>query len=77
MAGTRGKIRDKATLDNALRHFGGQPMPGAFPEAFPDHAGDAVVTAAGLRAIADQPRWWSPPGLETVAHNEGWTFGIA
>ncbi len=76
MAGTRGKIRDKATLDTALAHFGGRALPAAFPTTFPDHVGDAIVTAAGLRAIAHQPQWWTPPGLAEVAVTEGWTFGV-
>ena len=77
MAGFRGKLRDRAALDVALAHFGGRPMPGAFPSTFPDHVGDAIVTAAGLRAIAHQPRWWVPDGLEAVRTTEGWTFGVA
>lgn len=76
MAGTRGKLRDKPALDAALVHFGGAAMPAGFPARFPDHVGDALVTAAGLRAIAHQPHWWTPPGLETVRETEGWTFGI-
>ena len=77
MAGTRGKIRDRATLDAALVHFGGQPLASTFPALFADHVGDAVVTAAGLRAIAAQPHWWTPTGLDAVAATEGWTFGVA
>jgi hypothetical protein len=77
MAGFRGKLRDRPALDTALVHFGSQPMPGAFPGTFPDHVGDALVTAAGLRAIAHQPRWWAPEGLEAVRTTEGWTFGVA
>jgi hypothetical protein len=77
MAGTRGKLRDRPALDAALAHFGGAALPAAFPAGFPDHVGDAIVTAAGLRAIAAQPRWWSPPGLEAVRNTEGWTFGVA
>ena len=77
MAGTRGKIRDRHTMDRALAHFGSAPMPGGFPDAFPDHAGDAIVTASGLRAIAGEARWWAPAGLDAVAATEGWTFGVA
>jgi hypothetical protein len=77
MAGTRGKLRDKAALDAALAALGSAPMPGVFPERFPDHVGDAVVTAAGLRAIAGEARWWTPAGLDGVHATEGWTFGVA
>ncbi len=77
MAGTRGKLRDKVRLDAALVHFGSAPLPPAFPPDFPDHVGDALVTAAGLRAIAAAPRWWQPPALTAdIAVTEGWTFGI-
>jgi hypothetical protein len=78
MAGTRGKIRDRAHLDAALAVFGSRPLPPDFAETFPDHVGDAVVTAAGLRAIAGQPRWWSPAAMTPdIASIEGWTFGVA
>jgi len=77
MAGFRGKLRDRGALETALVHFGSQPMPCAFPGTFPDHVGDAIVTAAGLRAIAHQPRWWVPDGLDAVRTTEGWTFGVA
>jgi hypothetical protein len=77
MAGTRGKLRDKLALDAALAHFGGPVLPPMFPEHFPDHVGDAVVTAAGLRAIADEALWWAPVGLTPMlATTEGWTFGV-
>ncbi len=76
MAGTRGKIRDRVTLDGALAHFGSALMPGGFPQTFPDHVGDAVITAAGLRTIAGDARWWTPSGLEQIAETEGWTFGV-
>lgn len=76
MAGVRGKLRERAALDRALAHFGSPPA--AVPERFPDHVGDALITAAGLRAIAAEPRWWSPAGLTpTIAAREGWTFGVA
>jgi hypothetical protein len=76
MTGTRGKLRDKAALDAALVHFGGNPMPAGFATVFADHVGDALVTAAGLRAIAHAPHWWTPPGLDAVRETEGWTFGV-
>lgn len=78
MGGVRGKLRTRDALDSVLAHLGSAPMPRAFPEHFPDHVGDALVSAAGLRAIADDPSWWSPAGLTpALAATEGWTFGIA
>ncbi|MFZ4688218.1 MAG: hypothetical protein ACOYLS_03165 [Polymorphobacter sp.] len=78
MAGFRGKLREKPALDAALAHFGSAALPLRFADSFPDHVGDAIVTAAGLRSIAGQPRWWSPTALTPdIAVSEGWTFGVA
>ena len=76
MGGVRGKIRDKAALDCALAALGSAPADVA--TTFDDHVGDALISAAGMRAIAGDPRWWSPPGLTPdLARTEGWTFGVA
>ena len=77
MGGTRGKLRDLVALDLVLGRLGSAAMPTDFPARFADHVGDAVVTAAGLRAIADEARWWAPAALTpAVAATEGWTFGV-
>jgi hypothetical protein len=77
MGGVRGKLRDRARLDTALGLLGSRPMPPGFPDHFPDHVGDALITAAGLRAIGDAARWWSPAAMTPeIAITEGWTFGI-
>ncbi|WP_448582124.1 hypothetical protein [Thermaurantiacus sp.] len=74
-AGGRGlKLRDPAGLSAALAAFGS----GAPEGWFSDHETDVLVSAAALRAMAGDPRWWAPPGLtEAVARTEGWTFGVA
>ena len=78
MGGVRGKLRDRVSLDAALARLGSAAMPTGFAASFPDHVGDAIITAAGLRAIADDPRWWTPAALTpAIATTEGWTFGIA
>jgi hypothetical protein len=78
MGGVRGKLRDRVALDAVLAPLGSRPMPADFPAVFPDHVGDALVSAAGLRAIAATPGFWSPPALTpAIAVTEGWTFGIA
>lgn len=74
-AGVRGKIRDRSVLDAALARLGSAPA--EVPERFSDHIGDALISAAGMRAIAGDPAWWSPPGLDAVRATEGWTFGVA
>ncbi len=77
MGGTRGKLRSLAALDTALGHLGSAAMPAGFPATFPDHVGDAIITAAGLRRIADEARWWTPAAMTpAIAATEGWTFGI-
>ncbi len=77
MGGVRGKLRDRVALDAVLVVLGSAPMPATFPDRFPDHVGDALVTAAGLRAIAGQPHWWQPAALTAaIATTEGWTFGV-
>ncbi|RVQ65794.1 hypothetical protein EKN06_12770 [Croceicoccus ponticola] len=70
----RSKIRDHADLDAALVRIGSAPMSGS--GAIDDHASDALLTAAWLRAVADRQSLWSPEGLtDTIAATEGWTFG--
>jgi hypothetical protein len=75
MAAGRSKIRDGATLDAALAALGCPPTGLRGPLS--DHASDALLTAAWLRAIAPEPARWSPTRLTApLARTEGWTFGI-
>jgi hypothetical protein len=75
-AGLRGlKVRDMATLNGALAALGSRPSP--IIDQLNDHQTDALIAAAGLRAIAGDARYWQPPGLsQAIAHTEGWTFGV-
>ncbi len=71
----RSKIRDGGTLDLALGRLGSRPF-GA-TGAISDHASDALLTAAWLRAVAAEAAPWSPaPLTPALARTEGWTFGI-
>jgi hypothetical protein len=71
----RSKIRDAATLDAALEALCSEPHT-PLPH-YTDHATDAIVTAAWLRANAHRAELWSPPALTPViARTEGWTFGV-
>ncbi|UNK78904.1 hypothetical protein MNQ96_15355 [Sphingopyxis granuli] len=75
MAAGRSKIRDGAALDAALAALGSPPA--GFVGPISDHASDALLTAAWLRAIAPDGAPWSPaPLTDAVARTEGWTFGI-
>jgi hypothetical protein len=77
MGGARGKLRSRAALDAALVGLGSEPCGATMPEVFDDHMGDALISAAGLRAIAGDERYWSPPDLTPeIAATEGWTFGL-
>ncbi|MBL0915523.1 MAG: hypothetical protein IBJ13_08425 [Sphingopyxis sp.] len=75
VAAGRSKIRDGAALDGALAALG---SPGTgLRGGISDHASDALLTAAWLRAIAADSAPWSPSPLsEALARTEGWTFGI-
>lgn len=69
------KIRDGETLDAMLAALGAGPH--APLTRYDDHATDAVLSAAWLRAVADDPGLWAPEGLTPgLARTEGWTFGV-
>jgi len=69
------KIRDAATLDAMLAALGSEPH--APLARYDDHATDAMLSAAWLRAVADDAGLWAPEGLTPeLARTEGWTFGV-
>jgi len=70
------KIHCYEDLNAALAHpaIGSPAANGA--GAIADHASDALLTAAWLRAVANSDELWHPDGLEEVRHTEGWTFGV-
>lgn len=71
----RSKLRDAAALTAALTRLG-SPDHARLPR-YDDHATDAILTAAWLRSVADDPALWSPAGLTpAIAATEGWTFGV-
>jgi hypothetical protein len=70
----RSKVRDAAALDEALATLGSEPH--TLLPRYTDHATDALLAAAWLRTVADEPALWSPDGIDAVRHTEGWTFGI-
>jgi hypothetical protein len=77
LAGQSGrKVRSRTELDAALAAFGSRPAELAREPN--DHETDVLIAAAGMRAIAGEPRWWNPKGLTPeLARTEGWTFGVA
>ncbi|MGI8706012.1 MAG: hypothetical protein ACR2JJ_09510 [Sphingomicrobium sp.] len=74
MTGT--KLRSRADLNRALAGLGSKPVRLRFEPN--DHQTDALITAAGMRALAiREPRAFAPEGLTPhIARTEGWTFGI-
>lgn len=71
----RTKVRDPATLDTSLAALGSAPH--APLAAYDDHATDALLSAAWLRQVHQDPELWAPPELTPeLARTEGWTFGV-
>lgn len=70
------KLRSRTELNQALTALGSRPARLRFEPS--DHQTDALVTAAGMRALAAaEPRAFAPEGLTPeLARTEGWTFGI-
>jgi hypothetical protein len=76
-AGMSGKkLRSVEALNLALAGLGSKPVRLRFEPN--DHQTDALVTAAGMRALAtEEPRAFRPEGLTPhIARSEGWTFGV-
>ncbi len=73
--GSGRKLRDAAALNVALATLESEPYVG--DGWLSDHATDALVTAAALRRMADDPVLWHPLALTPeIARTEGWTFGV-
>lgn len=72
----RSKIHNAEDLDAALARIGCAPH--APLARYDDHATDAILTAAWLRANARNAALWRPaPLTREIACSEGWTFGVA
>ena len=74
LAGT--KLRSRTELNRALAGLGSSAPRLRFEPD--DHQTDALVTAAGMRALAaGEPNAFDPVGLTPeIARTEGWTFGV-
>jgi len=70
------KLRSRAALNLALEGLGSPPSRLRFEPN--DHQTDALVTAAGMRALhRSEPGALAPAGLTpAIARSEGWTFGV-
>ncbi|HEV2596122.1 MAG TPA: hypothetical protein VGU01_13075 [Sphingomicrobium sp.] len=70
------KLRSRAALNDALVGLGSPVTRLRFEPN--DHQTDALVTAAGMRALSlTEARAFDPIGLTPqIAKSEGWTFGV-
>jgi hypothetical protein len=69
------KLRSRKELNAALKALGSAPARLRFEPN--DHQTDALVTAAGMRALTADTRAFAPQGLTAeIARTEGWTFGV-
>lgn len=70
------KLRSRAELNRALKGLGSAPARLLHEPS--DHETDALVTAAGMRAlVAGEAGALAPKGLTPeIARTEGWTFGV-
>lgn len=76
LGGHKGKIRTRAQLDDVLKaldaSFNGDL------DMKNDHQSDAIITAAGLRFIVRDKKYWQPAKMSAkIAATEGWIFGVA
>jgi hypothetical protein len=71
-----GKVRDQAGLNACLERLGSRRCGGS-GSRLTDHDTDALISAAGLRWLAGEPRVWRPAQLdERARRQEGWIFGV-
>jgi hypothetical protein len=69
-----GKVRNVRELNRVLRALASLP---SGSRRVTDDEADALVTSAGLRAIAGAPATWRPAGLtRAIARTEGWILGV-
>ena len=74
----RSKMRSGEALDGALTSLAIRSAPMRRSGPLDDHSGDALLTAAWLRRVADDAALWSPAALTpALAATEGWTFGLS
>jgi hypothetical protein len=77
LAGLSGnKVRTSEELQRALVSLGCRGK--ASRDVLSDHATDALIASAGLRALSVHESVWRPKWLtRKLAKTEGWTFGVS
>lgn len=78
LGGHRGKMRGIDSLNAVLKNLDSAEMTEMPTTARAgEHAADALVTAAGLRMISADRKYWHPLSLSAkVRRTEGWIFGV-
>jgi len=67
------KVND--TVNAVLKHFGSEPLIQDISKYSEDEI-DAIVSAAALRELSSNPKFWHPQGLDMKTQRfEGWIFG--
>lgn len=75
LGGHKGKVRSRDQLDMILTNLNASFNSDIDEKN--DHLMDAIITAAGLRFIASDPKYWKPIDMSAkVASSEGWIFGV-
>jgi hypothetical protein len=73
--GSSAKLRSSRDLNQALTVFGCNAI--SHSRNLSDHETDALISAAGLRTIAQSPTTWSHRDLSSSrVQREGWIFGV-
>jgi len=71
------KLRSVQELNDALAALGSDAMPPS-TESLSDHETDALISAAGMRCVAEKRTTWAHPELTShQVQREGWIFGVA
>jgi hypothetical protein len=75
--GSIAKLKSATELNQALRNLDSRPLARPAKQNLSDHETDALISAAGLRWIARNPKVWSNAVLRSrIVHREGWIFGV-
>jgi hypothetical protein len=72
------KIRSVRHLNEALGRMRSRPIEGMTGRDLSDHEADALISAAGLRAIAPRVETWKfAERSSPFVQREGWIFGVS
>ncbi|MCL4500540.1 MAG: hypothetical protein M1438_01630 [Deltaproteobacteria bacterium] len=68
--------QNRSELNNALKYYDSEELPSNIKIESEDQI-DAIISAAAIRYLANNPKTWQPAGLNNCARAyEGWIFGL-